>query len=422
VKILKLNITIKRIMLIFIQLSVLSIGAITVSSKAQELLIIRMEPSTYEVTSIGEVFNITIYIENIPEDPGLIGVQFKISWDPAILNAVNMTEILFHSVTPPEEQDNIWKLKHTVAAGYVEYAYTWMDLNRAIQNGYAPISGNKTVATITFNATSVGYTVQHFDLLKIGGIGGIRLIDTYYDSETQSYPKGNSILDFNIIENSVTVGNPPPQIVVISPKNMTYSKIPIDLIFTINKPTSWMCYSLDGQANVTSNGNTTISPPEGQHNIIVYANDTTGNMGSSNMVYFLLDTTPPIASFSYSPSPPNATTRFGTYKWEITFNASSSRDLLTNIVSYVWNFGDGYNGTGIIITHIYRQPGIYNATLTVTDAANNSNVASVTLTLTEPPPSFGDLPWWWITTITAIPVAWGIAIVIYLKKTKKTSR
>jgi len=50
-----------------------------------------------------------------------------------------------------------------------------------------------------------------------------------------------------------------------------------------------MGYSLDNEENVTIAGNTTLTNlSEGTHNIIVYANDTSGNMGSSSQVYFTI--------------------------------------------------------------------------------------------------------------------------------------
>jgi hypothetical protein len=57
--------------------------------------------------------------------------------------------------------------------------------------------------------------------------------------------------------------------------------------FTVSETTSWIGYSLDGQMNVTITGNITLSGlSEGSHSLIVYANDTAGNVGHSDSVYF----------------------------------------------------------------------------------------------------------------------------------------
>jgi hypothetical protein len=76
-----------------------------------------------------------------------------------------------------------------------------------------------------------------------------------------------------------------PEIIILSPENKTYYTASISLEFTINETASWIGYSIDNQANITITGNTTFVV-EGSHSLILYANDTVGNMGSSNMVYF----------------------------------------------------------------------------------------------------------------------------------------
>jgi hypothetical protein len=80
---------------------------------------------------------------------------------------------------------------------------------------------------------------------------------------------------------------PPPQIHVLSPQNTTYATNIIALNFTISKPSAWIGYSLDNSANVTIAGNTTITNLlEGSHHIVIFANDSSGSMGSSDPVYF----------------------------------------------------------------------------------------------------------------------------------------
>jgi hypothetical protein len=48
-----------------------------------------------------------------------------------------------------------------------------------------------------------------------------------------------------------------------------------------------MGYSIDKQANITTDGNTTLTNlPTGSHEIQVFANDTAGNMVASDIAYF----------------------------------------------------------------------------------------------------------------------------------------
>lgn len=79
----------------------------------------------------------------------------------------------------------------------------------------------------------------------------------------------------------------PPTVIVVSPRNITYSTTSISLSYTVNKATSWVGYSLDGASNITINGNTTLSDLSyGAHSIIVYAEDTDENKVASETIYF----------------------------------------------------------------------------------------------------------------------------------------
>ena len=80
-------------------------------------------------------------------------------------------------------------------------------------------------------------------------------------------------------------GTAPPKIQITSPENETYNKVTLN--YTVNRDTEWMGYSLDNQANVTITGETELlNLSQGAHNIILYANDSLGNMGFSNKVFF----------------------------------------------------------------------------------------------------------------------------------------
>ncbi len=87
--------------------------------------------------------------------------------------------------------------------------------------------------------------------------------------------------------NSLTANGLYQIVSISSPKNITYTLSDIPFTFTIYEPISWIGYSLDGQTNATTAGNTTLTNlAEGSHHITVYSNDTAGNMHSSQTVYF----------------------------------------------------------------------------------------------------------------------------------------
>jgi hypothetical protein len=95
------------------------------------------------------------------------------------------------------------------------------------------------------------------------------------------------MLSRSFILQPLATNNLGPEITILSPQNTTYTATSIQLIFTINNETSWIGYSLDFHENVTITGNITLTElSEGGHNIIVFANDTTGLVGASETVYF----------------------------------------------------------------------------------------------------------------------------------------
>jgi len=86
------------------------------------------------------------------------------------------------------------------------------------------------------------------------------------------------------------------------------------------------------------------------------------------------DTTPPIANAGQS--------REVTVGSAVTFDANGSGDNV-GITSYEWNFGDGATGTGATATHTYMSSGIYTVTVTVRDAAGNTDTDQITVTARE---------------------------------------
>ncbi|MEA2089730.1 MAG: ABC transporter substrate-binding protein, partial [Thermoproteota archaeon] len=129
---------------------------------------------------------------------------------------------------------------------------------------------------------------------------------SYYSAEgrfpEQNLTYANQILnesgyldtDGDWIRNFPTAPPAAPEIIIKSPKNKTYDTTDVELIFTINEATDWIGYSLDGAANITITGDTTLTDLSlGSHNIIVYANDTDGYMSSSDILYFTVEEAPP---------------------------------------------------------------------------------------------------------------------------------
>jgi parallel beta-helix repeat protein len=171
---------------------------------------------------------------------------------------------------------------------------------------------NKTYAVnnvpLTFTVTEttawMGYSLDEQtnntitgDTILKGLSEGIHTITVYANDTAGNMGSSNTV--YFAIDTVV------PKIEIVSPENKTYTTDSVSLSFTVDEETSWMGYSLDGQANVTVSGNTTILDlSDGMYSLVVYASDMVGNTGSSSTVYFTVDTTLPIITIQ---SPENRT-------------------------------------------------------------------------------------------------------------------
>jgi hypothetical protein len=68
---------------------------------------------------------------------------------------------------------------------------------------------------------------------------------------------------------------------------------------------------------------------------------------------------------------------------EIIFDGSESYDEDGEIIEYHWNFGDGTNGYGEIITHSYTSPGNYTITLTIKDDDQDCSTYTQIVTIVQ---------------------------------------
>jgi len=117
-------------------------------------------------------------------------------------------------------------------------------------------------------------------------------------------------------------------------------------------------YSLDGKANVTILGNSTIFDlTDGNHNVVVYAADAVGNMGSSALGYFSVDTTPPdITSVSQYP-PDDSVLPYDRVEVNATITDNFSGTSMV-ICNYTTN-----NGTWFSVEMAPLEGNIWNATI-----------------------------------------------------------
>jgi hypothetical protein len=89
----------------------------------------------------------------------------------------------------------------------------------------------------------------------------------------------------------------PPEVAVASPENKTYytadaasNSTDIALDFTVDEPVFSVRFVLDGGTPVEISGNTTLAGLAiGVHNVTVYGFDASGNMGTSETLYFTIE-------------------------------------------------------------------------------------------------------------------------------------
>jgi len=130
--------------------------------------------------------------------------------------------------------------------------------------------------------------------------------------------------------------------------------------------------------NVTGVTTTHSYADDGTYTVTLTVTDDDGATASANATKTVLNR-PPVASFTE-----NATTVLTGEV--IHFNASASSDQDGSIANYFWDFGDGTNGTGVVVDHSYADNGTYTVTLTVTDDDGATDTTSSIKTVLNRPP------------------------------------
>lgn len=176
-------------------------------------------------------------------------------------------------------------------------------------NGTGFVEWEKTYEEELFGQLVVapdgGYTLVFRDsLFKIDEFGNILWKQTVYGGTYSSFIRvsdggyiiggttylfGAGDADFWLFKTDEFGVGPdlrPPEVCIVSPQKEKYNITSVSLNFTVDEETSWIGYSLEGQENVTVTGNTTLTRlVNGWNEVVVYANDTVGNMGTSGIVF-----------------------------------------------------------------------------------------------------------------------------------------
>jgi nitrous oxidase accessory protein len=211
------------------------------------------------------------------------------------------------------------------SAGSIFFANYIANNGWGIDTGGDLVNPNGTLSTIFHNNfannryqvdTMGSYETDYYDNGKEGNYwddyqgkdaNGDGIGDTVYAIDENRSDRYPLMAPFDI--DSVTLELPdwasPPSVRLISPENTTYNSRNVTLEFTVNKLTSWMGYSLDGQEAVSITGNTTLfGLSSGLHNVTIYAEDPFENIATSETILFSITeafpTTLVIAAFVVS--------------------------------------------------------------------------------------------------------------------------
>ena len=141
--------------------------------------------------------------------------------------------------------------------------------------------------------------------------------------------------------------------------------------------TNYMWNFGDGTSTNTNNSTTTHSfPASGEYIItLTITNTLEATNSTSTTINIKEDENQLIAAFTYSPSNPNKDE-------EVFFDASSSSST-SEIVSYLWNFGDNNSTTtnNATTTHVFTFPGEFTTNLILTNQLEATSSSSTTISI-----------------------------------------
>ncbi len=215
--------------------------------------VISVNPENTYVNLVGDNFSIDIDVTGAELTWAF---EFKLSWDPSLLNVTKVTNGSFLS-----QGGDLYCPNNT------NYDEGWLMFACTLLEPATSQSGSGTLATLDFTTLNEGDTTLH-------------LYDTYLlDDNLDDYTHGTS-------DGNAFVDQTPPVVTIVSPQNgKTYWNNLVTLKYGVNEPASWCGYSLDGGDNQTLDDcvNTTLNLANGPHNITVYAKDIVGNEGSDSV-------------------------------------------------------------------------------------------------------------------------------------------
>ncbi|MBI4009861.1 MAG: hypothetical protein HY361_01525, partial [Candidatus Aenigmarchaeota archaeon] len=272
------------------------------------------------------------------------------------MSTTEMSQVVNWALTVPQTKSGLVSMNTSATPFYT-----------TTQNPYnITLTANET-ATITWTVNATGTMNQSYTFFV-------------YANRTSNMSVSAITSQWNVtIINGSSLSA--PSITIETPTNNSYtSTSQLNINYSVTYDTLSTCWysndsmlvntTLTGCANIT-----TVTWSEGQHNVTIYANDTSGNVGSST-VRFTLDRTYPSLTL-LSPTNDSSSNNSGL---DVLYSLSD-----TNLAS-CWYSNDSMlvntTLTGCAnITTVTWSEGQHNVTIYANDSAGNSNTTSVRFTI-----------------------------------------
>jgi len=170
----------------------ISMGVLPTRAQAGGTLYIDPDPKIVVNADNTYTFYIDVCIRDVPQNPGIGGVQVKITWNGSVLVGMSASLPAGHFMDPvfplngSRDDANLWQVTPpTAGADYAQVALTYYDMARAIDggNGYVPKWGGGVI-----------FRVQLRNLLPAPWKGFVDTDISFVDGETViGDPAGNNL-------------------------------------------------------------------------------------------------------------------------------------------------------------------------------------------------------------------------------------
>jgi outer membrane protein assembly factor BamB len=198
---------------------------------------------------------------------------------PQNLDLVTSTNVYLINTTVPIINNSLNSSK---------YYRQWNVIYRIIDQNGNPVNADVNIedafSALKYSKTASSDTTpqtQYYD-----NLGSITVYEPYTISASAIGYVTNST-SFNFSSDAIIILqiDKIPTITIYSPQNITYNSITINLETSADETIDTWWYSLNGETNTTFTPNSTIAAAEGSNKIIVYANDTLGNLNSTSISF-----------------------------------------------------------------------------------------------------------------------------------------